>query len=216
MAALLQSPPNAITLRGVAEISQTLVEDLSKLQWHSEGFTVDDYMTLDGSYLVEYIDGCLQVLPMPDIVHQVISVLLFNMLTSFAKSDPDARAVTAAFKVKLRDGQYREPDICYMRGINAHRRTRKFWTGADLVIEVISESNRDHDWVTKRREYAVNGVPEYWIIDPDVRLVTVLVLNTDHYDIAGEYHDGDHAKSQLLEGFAVDVKKLFDDADAAS
>ena len=216
MAALLQSLPNPITMRDVAEISQTLAEDLSKLEWHSEGFSVEDYMTLDGAYFVEYIDGCLQVLPMPSAIHQVISHILCALLMAWTKHDPDARALGAPFKIILRDGRYREPDVCYMRGINAHRRTPKFWTGADLVIEVISDSNRNHDWITKRREYAINGVPEYWIVDPDQRLISVLTLRNDAYEIAGEYRDSQQACSVLLEGFAVDVKKLFDDALAAS
>jgi Uma2 family endonuclease len=50
-----------------------------------------------------------------------------------------------------------------------------------LVVEVVSpgqpgEENYDRDYVTKRREYAERGIPEYWIIDPQRQVVWVLVL----------------------------------------
>jgi len=45
------------------------------------------------------------------------------------------------------------------------RRHNKYWEGADLVKEVVSgsEDDRQRDLVTKRREYAQAGIPEYWI-----------------------------------------------------
>lgn len=215
MATLLENPPNPLTLRDVAEISQSLADDLSRLVFRTEGFTEEDYMTLDGNYFVEYIDGCLQILPMPDAIHQILTTILFNMFSAWRSAhDPDGRVLLAPFKIKLRDGQYREPDVCYMRGENAARRTRKFWTRADLVVEVLSDSNRDHDLVTKRREYALNQIPEYWIVDSDQRLITVLSLQGSAYRVHGEYREGQSAESALLTGFSVDVRRLFDDAEA--
>lgn len=216
MPALLESPPNPITLNEVAAISQSLAEDLAKLQLRTEGFTEADYMTLDGSYFVEYVDGRLQVLPMPESIHQVLAFLLCSMLTDFARRDPGDRVLMAPFKIKLRDGQYREPDVCYMLAVNAHRRMRTHWNGADLIIEVISESNRDHDTITKRREYEINGVPEYWLVDPSHRSISILTLNGSTYAVHGEFRDGQVARSKLLSGFAVDVTRLFDDAASAA
>jgi Uma2 family endonuclease len=44
------------------------------------------------------------------------------------------------------------------------------------VFEVLSRSNRAHDLVQKRHDYAAAGIPQYWIIDPDQRTITVLTL----------------------------------------
>ena len=43
----------------------------------------------------------------------------------------------------------------------------------DLIAEVVSEGNRRHDEVRKRRLYARHGVAEYWVIDPALETVKV-------------------------------------------
>jgi Uma2 family endonuclease len=133
MATLLQSPPNALSLADVADISQQLAEDLGQLVFKTEGFSVEDYLSLDGNYLVEYVDGCLQVLPVPDALHQAITFVFATLLVAYSKPDSMARTKMAPFKVYLDDHKYREPDVCFMRGKHASRRTSKYWNGADLV-----------------------------------------------------------------------------------
>src|SRR4051794_26882199 len=44
----------------------------------------------------------------------------------------------------------------------------------DLVIEVLSPSNRNHDVLTKRALYGRAGVREYWIVNPANRTVELL------------------------------------------
>lgn len=47
-----------------------------------------------------------------------------------------------------------------------------------LVMEVVSggPQDRKRDLVIKRAEYAAAGIPEYWIVDPESRRITVLTL----------------------------------------
>jgi len=211
---LLQSPPRALSLADVAGISQSLAEDLGRIVLKTEGFSVEDYLSLDGNYLLEYVDGCLQVLPMPDALHQAIAFVLANLLVSYAKDDADARVKLSPFRVYLNDRKYREPDVCFMRGINAHRRNRKFWIGADLVVEVISESNRDHDWQTKMLDYAEAGIPEYWIIDPEQGIVHIFKLIEARYGLHGDFGIGTLATSPTLAGLSVVVNDLLQQAAA--
>ncbi|MEO8029255.1 MAG: Uma2 family endonuclease [Gemmatimonadota bacterium] len=49
-----------------------------------------------------------------------------------------------------------------------------------LVVEVLSPSTARHDRFTKRLEYQRRGVPLYWIIDPDARVVEVWTPE-DHF-----------------------------------
>jgi Uma2 family endonuclease len=180
----------------------------------TEGFSVDDYLSLDGPYLVEYLQGSLQILPMPTALHQAIAFVLANLLVAWSKPDPLARTKLASFRVRLNDKLFREPDVCFMRGINAQRRNNRFWIGADLVAEIISDSNKAHDLQTKLAEYAAAGIPEYWIIDPDRKTIGMFMLIDNAYARHGDFSAGQIATSVLLGGFGVNVSDLFATAEA--
>jgi Uma2 family endonuclease len=111
----------------------------------------------------------------------------------------------APYPVRLWPGKFREPDVVCVRSAHAHRLGEKFAEGADLVMEVVSESDPTRDWDTKRDEYARAGIPEYWIVDPQQGSVTVLTLDGERYREHGVYRAGQRATSALLDGFAVDV-----------
>ncbi len=74
-------------------------------------------------------------------------------------------------------------------------------------MEIVSESNRRHDLVTKRGEYAQAGIPEYWIVDPEEERTIVFILKAsgETYVEHGTFHKGERAESKLLPGFGVDV-----------
>ncbi len=56
-----------------------------------------------------------------------------------------------------------------------------------LVAEVLSPSTARHDRVTKRRLYQRTGVPTYWIVDLDARLVEVWTPGADRPVIAEDF-----------------------------
>ena len=58
---------------------------------------------------------------------------------------------------------------------------------------------------SKREEYVLAGIPEYWIVDPELGHITVLTLEGQAYVVHGEFKRGERATSKLLSGFAVDV-----------
>jgi Uma2 family endonuclease len=45
-----------------------------------------------------------------------------------------------------------------------------------LVVEIVSpgELQRDRDYIAKRSQYQDIGIPEYWIVDPQEKTVTIL------------------------------------------
>ena len=53
-----------------------------------------------------------------------------------------------------------------------------------LVVEVVSPDDPARDYRYKRSEYAVRGIPEYWIVDPEQKKVTILTLVEGFYDEA--------------------------------
>ena len=115
----------------------------------------------------------------------------------------------APFAVRLWEGQVRQPDVMYMAGRNAHRRHGNRWDGADLAVEVVSGDDPNRDLRVKRAEYALARIPEYWIVDPLQRELTVLTVVGTGYEPAGVYRPGDRAASVILPGFGVDVTDAF-------
>ena len=63
-----------------------------------------------------------------------------------------------------------------------------------LVIEVVSESTKRVDYRSKRSEYAVLDIPEYWIIDPLLAQITILTLDDGAYE-ADLFQGGDRLVS---------------------
>lgn len=204
METTLTKPANGTTLpEPVWEIA-TLFPDQG--QWSEE-----EYLGLGTNRLVEFSDGTLEVLPMPTQTHQTIVFLLSRLLYAFASTKAVGYVLPAALRVRLWEGKYREPDVVFMLSQHASRRHESYWEGADLVMEVVSNSPEDRrrDLVTKRREYAHAGIPEYWIVDPQSQTVTVLGLDGRGYVEGGLYGQGETAQSVLLPEFAVAVNEIF-------
>ncbi|MFM7449800.1 MAG: Uma2 family endonuclease [Leptolyngbyaceae cyanobacterium] len=78
-----------------------------------------------------------------------------------------------------------------------------------LVVEVVSPgaSNRTRDYRYKHTEYAARGIPEYWIVDPQDRQVTICQW------VDGQYEDtvfkgGDRIVSQVVPAWELTVAQL--------
>jgi Uma2 family endonuclease len=82
----------------------------------------------------------------------------------------------------LGEDDYVQPDIVFIRRERGNNVTdRGIEIPPDLVVEVLSPSTAFRDRGLKRDRYARFGVPEYWIIDPNVRRVEVYHLAVDPY-----------------------------------
>jgi Uma2 family endonuclease len=170
-------------------------------------WTEDEYLSLITQRGYELCDGRLEMLPMPTELHQVIAGYLYRTLYDFVETRGLGLVLFMGLRVRTRPGKIREPDIVFMRSGNAERRSNKFWAGADLAMEIVSEDDPDRDWKTKRREYARCGIPEYWIVDPQKGCITVLVLERGAYKVRGEFTKGETATSALLPGFSITVSR---------
>jgi Uma2 family endonuclease len=79
-------------------------------------------------------------------------------------------------------------------------------------MEVISDDDPGRDLQTKRLEYAEANIPEYWIVDPRAKSITVLKLEGNRYVTHDQAQTGGVVSSQLLGGFCAEVKSVFDAA----
>ncbi len=118
--------------------------------------------------------------------------------------------VLAPFRLRLWDGKFREPDLLFLIDKNDSRKQNAFWTGADLVVEVVSPDDLKRDLVDKRREYAQAGIPDYWIVNPQTATITVLALQADRYVEHGIFGRNMIATSVTIAGINVFVADVLD------
>lgn len=176
-------------------------------------WTEEEYLSLAlaQNWLVEYANGCLEVLPMPSVEHQLIVKFLLKSLEAFVEPRSLGVVLFAPLPVWTVSRNYREPDLVFKFEENHAKRTKKYYEGADLVMEVVSDDHRSHerDYMQKRLDYAAAAIPEYWIVDPQEQRITVLALYGEQYVEDGVYDLGAKAKSRLLKGYEADVDAVF-------
>ena len=98
-----------------------------------------------------------------------LAVALSNALNSIP-TFRDSLRVSAAVTLRIGDYSAPEPDVLVAR----RRNGRKYYEAADAVLVIeVSVSTRDNDLTIKRPLYARAGIPEFWIVEPEARLIRV-------------------------------------------
>jgi Uma2 family endonuclease len=89
--------------------------------------------------------------------------------------------------------------------------SRKGCRGApDLIVEVLSADTAAKDLTMKRPLYESRRIPEFWLVDPDNRLVQVYVLERKTgYAKARIFTDQGRIISKQFPGLEVHLKKVF-------
>ena len=78
----------------------------------------------------------------------------------------------------------------------------------DLIVEVLSPSTQSHDRVTKFNLYRRAGVREYWLVDPESRVVQSFILQNGQY-VAAASSGADRLSVHVLEGCIIDLGDVF-------
>lgn len=169
-----------------------------------------DYFSLpDTNHLVELSDGRLIMPPHPTYTHQVVLEELYVHLRAFVGKHDLGVVRIAPLPVRLWPGKIREPDIFFLAKEHKDRISEEVCGVPDLIVEVISPGTRRTDRVEKFAEYARAGVKEYWIVEPQEKIIEVYVLREDAYTLLGRYGSGGTAISEILGQFEVSVDQVF-------
>jgi Uma2 family endonuclease len=149
--------------------------------------TLDDLtamMTADEHHRYEISpEGVLSIMPPPGYAHAIIATRLMAWL--LAAGVPAERVAQAVgLRIPGPNGVGgRIPDLIIWSKVQADA----VWLSvADvlLVVEIVSPGSEGVDTVTKRKEYASAGIPQYWVIDQDsAQTVTMLRLDGDKYTV---------------------------------
>ena len=143
--------------------------------------TAEDYWALPEGVRAELIDGELWDLASPSRIHQEIvlevSVRLKNHIDSHGGS---WKVYSAPFAVNLfaDDTTFVEPDVSVV--CDRDKLSDRGCEGApDFVVEVVSPSNPEMDYISKLSLYREAGVREYWICDPQRKRVLAYRFDTE-------------------------------------
>ena len=163
--------------------------------------------------LCELIDGILVEKSM-GWYESTIAQILGGMLQEHLRRHKSGLGLGADAAIKLLDGQVRMPDLCFVSRERVTRADPKRGTLPTLVpnlaIEVLSESNTDHEMQRKLRDYFLAGVECVWLIDRQTRSAKAFSA-ADRFEVIAS--DGLLDAGAVLPGFVVSLAELFQLAD---
>jgi Uma2 family endonuclease len=155
--------------------------------------TLAEYLTYDDGTDTRYelVNGELVEMPFESDINNAIAILL---ILAFAQYVP-GHWLRRATEIVVSDSRAttRVPDVMVLTEetaaalAGASRSIILFdMPSPQLVVEVVSpgSSNENRDYRHKRSEYAARKIPEYWIVDPEQKRVTVLTLVEGLYEEA--------------------------------
>lgn len=174
--------------------------------------TYEDLLALpDDGQQWELIDGEFDMVPPPGFLHQRVSAKLHYALMDQLDRPGQAIVMAAPFAVALSQFDAVEPDLVIIRRENLSRLTPSGLSGPpDLVVEILSPSNRGRDRLTKRALYAEHGVAEFWLVDPEAKSIEVLVLTGSEYGQHAVFKGDDAvALSHQFDAVSVPLGPLF-------
>lgn len=149
----------------------------------NRGWTYADYCRIpEDRNRHEIIDGRHFVTPSPGVSHQRASVGLTIAIGVKVKGQRLGQIFSAPLDVHLGRGTVVQPDLVVVHRRNLVVIGDKKITGVpDLVVEILSPSTSRRDRLVKKARYERAGVREFWIVDPDTRVVEQYVLRRGVY-----------------------------------
>ena len=185
-------------------------------------YTYADYLTWPEGERWEILDGVPSMQAAPTWQHQAISVQLTTQFNAHLKGTP-CRVFAAPFDLCIPDANERDeeisniitqPDIVVICDESKLRKTGYFGVPA-LIIEISSPSTARKDKLLKFNKYEKAGVREYWIVEPENKLVSVFTLQENKSYGRPEVYAEEHTIKvgaihvSLHSAFEIDLNSVF-------
>ena len=184
---------------------------LDQLNEDSFEYSYSDYMKWRFQERVEIIMGKIFPMSAPTTLHQhIIGVLFFTMYAFFKHTS--CNVILSPIDVRLPVGKQgktfktvMQPDLCVI--CDKSKIVAQGIIGApDLVVEILSPSNRQIEMHEKFEAYQASLVREYWIIHPGEQWMLQYVLNENNlYELHKKYENLSRLESVIFLNLVVDV-----------
>lgn len=157
----------------------------------------------------ELWDGEIIMSAAPRPVHQRIVFGCAEHLKAHVKSRRLGEAFVSPIDVVFGPTKVVQPDVVFVSNAQKSIVESTCIRGVpELLIEVISEGTWRRDRVDKKALYEQFGVAEYWIVDPDSRLIEVFTLTRGTYQLHARGVGTEKVNSKLLAGLRVSFQHL--------
>ena len=194
-----------------------MITDINQLDF-DKLYTYADYLTWEFNEGVELLKGRIFKMAAPSRQHQKISRVISGELYIFFKNQ-ECEFFSAPFDVRLPLPPHRikgdkmdtvvQPDICVICDLS--KLDDRGCNGApDVVIEILSPGNGKKELKNKYDLYESAGVQEYWVVHPKETFVVRYNLNEEEKYIGSRFYtEDDIVESKVLEGFQLEINKIF-------
>jgi Uma2 family endonuclease len=184
---------------------------LDQLNEDSFEYSYSDYMKWQFQERVEIIMGKIFPMSAPTTLHQhIIGELFFNIYSFFKYTS--CNVILSPIDVRLPVGKQGntfktvvQPDLCVICD-KSKIVTQGIIGAPDLVIEILSPSNRQIEMHEKFEAYQASLVREYWIIQPGEQWMLQYVLSENNLFVLHKKHENlSRLESVIFQGLIVDV-----------
>jgi len=164
-------------------------------------YTYEDLEKIDDGNRYEIIDGELYLLSSAVSKHQVILGDMYLQFVNFFNGKK-CKPLISPLDVRLdargkKSKNVVQPDLMVV--CDQNKIQDKIEGAPDLVVEVLSKYNKQHDKIDKYHLYQKYGVREYWIIDIELGEAYVYILNKDNiYTLPKIYRIKEKIKSSIF------------------
>src|SRR3954451_20035200 len=174
--------------------------------------SLDDWFNLPEDQPGELVEGRLEEEEVPDYLHELLVSLLIQILGPWITPRGGLVAGSDA-KFAVGSGRGRKPDLTvYFPGSRRPPARGLIRVPPDIAIEIVSPTPRDgrRDRVEKLGDYAAFGVAWYWLLDPQLRSLEILELDSQgrYLHVLGA-STGTLAKIPGCEGLTLDLDALW-------
>jgi len=167
----------------------------------------------DDGQLYELVDGIVHVTPAPALNHQLVAGHLHYLLKQYLSGSAVGRPLISPSDVRRGDRTRNrvQPDVFVVRRVDGELPRYPF-AMADLLlaVEVSSPNDPLYDYHTKRTLYMANGVPEYWVINPEARNLSRWRHAADPGEVLSAQLEW--LPAGMPEPFVLDLPGFFDEA----
>ena len=184
----------------------------------NQSYTYADYLSWPEKERVEILDGTPYLQAAPSRIHQKILSEIHRQIANYLL-DKDCEVYPAPFHVVLDpDGEFEkeadrkhvlEPDISII--CDKEMLDERGCKGSpDLIVEIVSPSTVRKDKIEKFNLYEQAGVKEYWIIEPENKIVSVFTLqNNRRFGRPDLYTEENQISVSIFEDLIINLKIVF-------